>query len=257
MKAGRKIYQQLPVAAGVIAGAVFSTNLPALAEGTQTMAQGSTTQAQMAADQGMSEKIMQELRQARESIEKAAEDETLLQEARQDAEEALQEAENWLEEVSAEAAQESQEAFDELKQEIGEARDQLQNSDATPDDMAQSIQNIEDSMEDVRSETAEMKPDQDQEQMAKTASAGKTVRGIKLVGTEINSPDGEQVGEIENVLFNEGQAEAVLVDVGGFLGIGEKRVAIPTDKLTASGDKFQIDMTKEEVEGLPEFEDME
>ncbi|HEX4765664.1 MAG TPA: DUF4142 domain-containing protein [Lichenihabitans sp.] len=53
-------------------------------------------------------------------------------------------------------------------------------------------------------------------------------RGSKLDGVAIYGPDNKKVGGITDVLMDhEGKATYVVIGVGGFLGIGQKDVAIP------------------------------
>jgi hypothetical protein len=59
-------------------------------------------------------------------------------------------------------------------------------------------------------------------------------RGSKLIGTNIygfeqgNRNDTDKVGDINEVLLDRnGNVQAVVIGVGGFLGLGEKDVAIP------------------------------
>lgn len=55
-----------------------------------------------------------------------------------------------------------------------------------------------------------------------------TWRASKLIGVGIYGPDDEKVGDVNEVLVDrKGQMQAIVVGVGGFLGIGEKDVAIP------------------------------
>ncbi len=55
-----------------------------------------------------------------------------------------------------------------------------------------------------------------------------TWRASKLIGVGIYGPDDEKVGDVSEVLVDrKGQMQAIVVGVGGFLGIGEKDVAIP------------------------------
>lgn len=57
-------------------------------------------------------------------------------------------------------------------------------------------------------------------------------RASKLVGVDVYGADNQKVGDINEVLVNkDGTAEAVVVGVGGFLGIGEKNVAVPFKSL--------------------------
>jgi len=49
----------------------------------------------------------------------------------------------------------------------------------------------------------------------------------KFKGTDVIGPDGAQVGNVNDVLFDKnGKILGLIVGVGGFLGIGEKSVAI-------------------------------
>ena len=74
--------------------------------------------------------------------------------------------------------------------------------------------------------------------------------------------DWEDVGEINDiVLGKDGQIKAVLIDIGGFLGIGEKQIAVSMDSLTFvsdgedSNDYFiVVNSTSEALENAPEFE---
>lgn len=52
-------------------------------------------------------------------------------------------------------------------------------------------------------------------------------RASKLDGVDIYNNNNEKIGEIDDVLMDKsGKAMAVVVDVGGFLGIGTHRVAL-------------------------------
>jgi sporulation protein YlmC with PRC-barrel domain len=63
-----------------------------------------------------------------------------------------------------------------------------------------------------------------------------------FMGQAIYTADNQSIGDINDLLVaNDGGVIAAVVGVGGFLGIGEKNVAIPFDKITitretASGD---------------------
>lgn len=58
------------------------------------------------------------------------------------------------------------------------------------------------------------------------------VRASRLVGVEVIGADNTRIGETEELLLDSaGKVAGVVIGVGGFLGIGEKRVAVPFDKL--------------------------
>lgn len=57
-------------------------------------------------------------------------------------------------------------------------------------------------------------------------------RSTNLRGTRVYGANNENIGEINDVLLNRnGQVAAVIIGVGGFLGIGEKDVAVPMSML--------------------------
>jgi sporulation protein YlmC with PRC-barrel domain len=50
----------------------------------------------------------------------------------------------------------------------------------------------------------------------------------RLVGTTVYGSNNERIGDVNDVLMDrEGRAQALVIGVGGFLGIGEKNVAVP------------------------------
>jgi hypothetical protein len=63
------------------------------------------------------------------------------------------------------------------------------------------------------------------------------------------------------VVTEDGRVEAVVVGVGGFLGIGEKRVALAWDsvRLTEQDGRrvFLVSATRDQLEGMPEFKTLE
>jgi sporulation protein YlmC with PRC-barrel domain len=83
----------------------------------------------------------------------------------------------------------------------------------------------------------------------------------ELTGARVYDSNDEWIGEVsELVLTDEGQISNAVVDVGGFLGIGEKPVALELGEMNivrdADGSELRIEvaMTKEQLEALPRFE---
>jgi sporulation protein YlmC with PRC-barrel domain len=75
-----------------------------------------------------------------------------------------------------------------------------------------------------------------------------------LIGLDVVNADGETIGEIDNVVIDaNGEVRHVIVGVGGFLGIGEKDVAIAWDKLTVAADHASVSVpyTKDQLTALP------
>lgn len=56
--------------------------------------------------------------------------------------------------------------------------------------------------------------------------------GEDLEDKEVYTPEGRTIGEIDDLLIDQnGRVAAVLIEVGGFLGIGAKRIAVPIGAL--------------------------
>lgn len=65
-----------------------------------------------------------------------------------------------------------------------------------------------------------------------TYQEGSQLLGSGLMGADVQGSDGESIGTVDDlVLDRDGQIQAVVVGVGGFLGIGAKDVAIMNDRL--------------------------
>ena len=59
----------------------------------------------------------------------------------------------------------------------------------------------------------------------------------QALGQDIYGPNGQDVAEIEDVLIDDGgKVAAVILDVGGFLGLGERQVAVPLNMLRPTTD---------------------
>ncbi len=84
----------------------------------------------------------------------------------------------------------------------------------------------------------------------------------RLTGARVYGANDEDIGEVDELLLSEdGTAvEKVIVDVGGFLGMGEREVAVTMEELhimrSDDGMDFRVymDATQEELEAQPEYE---
>jgi sporulation protein YlmC with PRC-barrel domain len=91
-----------------------------------------------------------------------------------------------------------------------------------------------------------------------THQAGE-MRASKLIGTAVNNEAGDRIGEInEVVLGKDGKVAAVIVGVGGFLGIGEREVAVTFESLRLTQDANNntvvlLSATKDRLKAAPEW----
>ncbi len=85
------------------------------------------------------------------------------------------------------------------------------------------------------------------------AALARSARASKLIGSTVYQGD-ITVGQIEDVLvdLDHSTLVAVVLSVGGFLGIGEKRVAVPVSQIKVGSEaRFTTDLTKEQITRAP------
>lgn len=86
-------------------------------------------------------------------------------------------------------------------------------------------------------------------------------RASKVVGSTVYGPDNASIGEVNDVLIgSDGKIRAAVIGVGGFLGVGEKYVAIPFEQLNITGkpdsttiQKITVSFTKDQLKNAPTF----
>jgi sporulation protein YlmC with PRC-barrel domain len=94
-----------------------------------------------------------------------------------------------------------------------------------------------------------------------TEQAATQVSANDYIGKSIYNSENESIGNVNDLLFEEnGGLVAAVVGVGGFLGIGEKDVALPISKLTLGRDaqnnnevRLSTTETSEALKAAPEF----
>ena len=88
-----------------------------------------------------------------------------------------------------------------------------------------------------------------------TALAG-SARASKLIGSKVYTGD-TSIGQIEDVLVTLDRATVtgVILSVGGFLGIGDKLVAVPVNQIRVGPEaRFVTNLTKEQLANAPAFD---
>jgi sporulation protein YlmC with PRC-barrel domain len=94
-----------------------------------------------------------------------------------------------------------------------------------------------------------------------TPVSGGDLSADDLIGTRVYGADNADLGEIGDVIVTaDGQFEAYVIDVGGFLGIGEKPVALDAAELEVLSDAggnlmIRTGFTQEELEGQSAYSD--
>jgi hypothetical protein len=80
----------------------------------------------------------------------------------------------------------------------------------------------------------------------------------RLIGADVVNTANEDVGEVNGVILSkDGKVVAVILGVGGFLGIGEREVAVEFNSIRFAQDGGRpvvtIDATKDKLRNAPEW----
>ena len=91
--------------------------------------------------------------------------------------------------------------------------------------------------------------------VAETELVAAGYRARKLIGATVYNDQNEKVGKIEDMIIApDGKLSVAVVDIGGFLGLGAHRVAIPVEQFTQIEPKIVLPgASKQALKGLPEF----
>jgi len=87
------------------------------------------------------------------------------------------------------------------------------------------------------------------------------IRADDFIGTTVYGSNDESVGEVGDVVLSQdGTVDAILIDVGGFLGIGEKEVALGLDNLQFMADEngklyLYTNLSKETLDAQPAYDE--
>jgi PRC-barrel domain len=82
-----------------------------------------------------------------------------------------------------------------------------------------------------------------------------------VLGRDVRSAADEDMGRIVDVLVDRaGQVRAAIIDFGGFLGVGSRRIAVDWNALHfpqpgKPGERIALDLTRDQVKTAPEYRD--
>jgi len=82
-----------------------------------------------------------------------------------------------------------------------------------------------------------------------------------VLGKDVRSKANENIGRVVDVLVDQnGRARAAIIDFGGFLGVGSRKIAVDWDALkfvpTDDGrNAITLDLTRDQMKAAPEFKE--
>jgi len=96
-----------------------------------------------------------------------------------------------------------------------------------------------------------------------TMKGGYSVLGSKFIGVEIKNPQGENIGEVKDIILDSnGLVRYVAVSYGGFMGMGKNIYTVPMDAFTFERDsnsfyddiKLSLNIDKEQLKDHKGFD---
>jgi hypothetical protein len=82
-----------------------------------------------------------------------------------------------------------------------------------------------------------------------------------ILGRQVRSTANENMGRVVDVVVDrDGQIRAAIIDFGGFLGVGSRKIAVDWNALSfpTPGDKddrITLELTRDQVKAAPEYQD--
>ena len=82
-----------------------------------------------------------------------------------------------------------------------------------------------------------------------------------VLGRDVRSAADENMGRIVDVIVDrEGQVRAAVIDFGGFLGVGSRKIVVDWSALhfglvATKSDSITLDLTKDQVTAAPEYKE--
>jgi PRC-barrel domain len=82
-----------------------------------------------------------------------------------------------------------------------------------------------------------------------------------VLGRDVRSPTDEDMGRIVDVIVDRaGQVRAAVIDFGGFLGVGSRKIVVDWNALhfgqiANKGESITLELTKDQVKAAPEYKE--
>jgi sporulation protein YlmC with PRC-barrel domain len=94
---------------------------------------------------------------------------------------------------------------------------------------------------------------------AESLTASKVMTASDFVGKRVYSKDGKDIGEVNDLIVTDnGGVQTAILGIGGFLGIGEKNVAVSMKSINMQQDgssvKLMVDATANMLKATPNYD---
>jgi sporulation protein YlmC with PRC-barrel domain len=90
--------------------------------------------------------------------------------------------------------------------------------------------------------------------IAQTTIRTDQLRAGKIIGAEVYDRNNVKIGTVGDIVLDrDGRVAAVVLDTGGFLGIGSRNVAVRFSDLKIDKNRLILDISKNQFEGLATY----
>lgn len=103
-------------------------------------------------------------------------------------------------------------------------------------------------------------PSQSQELAMSSSAISTSVLGADgILGKEVRSVGDEKLGRVVDVIVDRaGRVKAAVIDYGGFMGVGSRRIAVDWSALSFTSDYDRhdvvtLELTREQMKNAPEY----
>jgi sporulation protein YlmC with PRC-barrel domain len=80
------------------------------------------------------------------------------------------------------------------------------------------------------------------------------IRASKMIGSAVYDVQNRKIGSVDDVILNKnGKVDAVVIDVGSFLGMGGKDVAVLPSDIKTDNNRLTLDRTKEQLQQMATY----
>ena len=81
------------------------------------------------------------------------------------------------------------------------------------------------------------------------------IRASKMLGSSVYDMQNRNIGSVKDLVLNkDGKVDAVVVDVGSFLGMGGKFVAVPISDIKTDNNRLTLDRNKEQLQQMAAYD---
>ena len=87
-------------------------------------------------------------------------------------------------------------------------------------------------------------------------------QALAILGRTVADPEGKNIGRLIDVLVGpDGSPQAAVIDFGGFMGVGSRKIAVQWSALhfapANAKQPIVLDLTQDQIKAVPEYKDVE